>query len=253
MASYVPINHEMHRDKNWLRHTSLDFAKVDTVAPLFVNELAEALQSMPIAFIKEGDRFILVVVMGLRPNENLLVSDDKRWLTNYMPVVYRSSPFDIRRVQGQENTLTLCIDTACVADSGQGEEFFTPSGELTETVDEIFKMLQLLNSNRALTEHICSVLSKHNLIMPWDITIRIGEEQTTVTGLYQIDQNTLSNLSDEDFLEVRKAHALPAAYAQLLSMNKIGILNDLLNRKIEIENRKEQNNESGTFSFSGLS
>ena len=38
--AYVPISKELHGDKSWVRHSSLLFAKADTVAPLLVGDLA---------------------------------------------------------------------------------------------------------------------------------------------------------------------------------------------------------------------
>jgi hypothetical protein len=63
----------------------------------------------------------------------------------------------------------------------------------------------------------------------------------------------LNNLSDEAFLALRHAAALPVIYAQLLSMNNIQHLADLLkHRTHEIAEASKPKEEEGTFNFSGL-
>jgi len=252
--AYVPISHDLHGKKRWLRHTSLSFAKGDTATPLFVNEIADALQSMPIAFIKQNDRFVLAVVMGLRPGENLFVDENNAWLSVYMPVIYRSSPFELIPVDGQNEQTVLCIDEKCISDTDKGEEFFSDNGDISDTIKQTFEFLQNMNSFRMLTENICSVLTDLNLISPWPLTLNNGDEELSVNGLYRINEAALNDLSSEDFLKARSAHVLPIAYAQLLSMKKIDILAEILRRKLQKEASKNKLGfASETFNFAGLS
>lgn len=249
--AYVPISREAHDEKFWIAHTSLLFAKNDVVAPIFVNELPLAIQSIPVAFIKQDDRFVLVAVMGLREKENLLISLDGKWLTSFMPVIYRSSPFEYLAVSGQENQYVLCIDDACITE-GPGQPFFKEDGSITETIAEVFKLVQQFNATRKLTNDICEALTKHNLIQPWSIRLSDGNEDRDVIGFYRIDEAALNNLSDQDFLDLRKSHALPTIYSQLLSMHKISYLQERLIQETMASESAKQKLSNDTFSFSGL-
>ncbi|MCS3472586.1 hypothetical protein M2401_006351 [Pseudomonas sp. JUb42] len=251
--AYVPISLESHGKKRWLRHSSLSFARGDTATPLFVNEISDALQSMPIAFIRQNDRFTLAVVMGLRPGENLFVDENNAWQSTYMPVIYRSSPFELVPIQGQDEQTVLCIDEKCISDTNNGEEFFSDDGEVSDNIINIFELLKKFNSFRMLTENICTVLSDFNLISPWPLKLHDGNDELTVNGLYRINEEALGELSDESFLKLRETHALPLAYAQLLSMKNIEVLLELLRRKIQAEASKIKPSFSNeTFNFSGL-
>jgi hypothetical protein len=60
------------------------------------------------------------------------------------------------------------------------------------------------------------------------LSIKQGEQSVSVNGLYRIDEAALNALGNKAFLALRRSGALPVAYAQLLSMNQMGVLQRLL-------------------------
>ncbi|WP_050507313.1 SapC family protein [Pseudomonas syringae] len=242
--AYVPLSKELHGDKCWTRHSSMLFAKTDTVSPLLVSDLGAAVQALPIAFVKHGGQFVLVTVMGLRPEENLLVSPQGEWLSEYMPALYRSSPFEL--VPAGER-YALAIDDACLSDDGAA--LFTEDGEITEDVRDLFERVQRINETKALTQHACSVLAEHNLIKPWPITFTDGPDKQEIAGLYCVDEEAFNALDDVTFLLVRQAQALPVVYAQFYSMRNLSILGRFAEHRPSITNDATAND---TFSFAGL-
>lgn len=256
MTNYVPISTEDHRDKRWVRHTSLMFAKAETISPLYVNELAPALQAMPIAFIKQDDGFALVVVMGVRPSENLFISGTGAWMAPYVPIVYRSSPFELWSAYTDGNHQEiLCIDDTCVRSDDEGEPFFNEDGQVSDSIRVVMDQVKQLNASRQLTQLVCAALAEHDLIVPWPIVLKDSEEDRTVNGLYQIDETALNNLSNDAFAALRKVGALPVAYSQLLSMINISILAGLVSRPELYESAASstgQGQASDTFDFAGL-
>jgi hypothetical protein len=246
--AYVPISQELHGSKNWTRHPSMLFAKEDTVAPLFVTELASAVQTLPIAFVKHDENFVLVVMMGLRAGENLLVSAQGEWLSKeYMPSMYRSSPFNLL-LDGDHSV--LAIDERCLSDSSEGAPIFDDQGGITDGMREVFERVQNINSGRLVTSHICKILDEHDLIKPWIITLNDGSNETLkIDGLYRIDEDIFNSLSDEEFLVLRQQNAIPLVYAQLFSMQKISYLAKLAEHRPKISSNVTSND---TFSFAGL-
>jgi len=74
------------------------------------------------------------------------------------------------------------------------------------------------------------VLEKHKqLMVPLNIHVQSGEATRDVVGLYRIDEEALLALPDDAFLELRRASALPLAYAQLISMAQIAVLGERAN------------------------
>jgi hypothetical protein len=255
MANYIPVSQELHKNKHWQRHTSITFAKGDTVTPLFINDLTAALQELPIAFIKQGDHFVLVAVLGLNPGQNLYISPDGKWLANFVPAAYRSSPFELLSILGNESEKTFCIDESYVTDIASDELFFNEDGSLTDVTLHYFETVKDINTNRQFTQHVCAVLNEHNLLEPWNITLDKDGEKQSVTGLYRINEAALNSLSDEVFLILRHSHALTTAYAQLFSMQNLPILPRLIHQHqmLSSASNKKSSIENETFNFSGLS
>lgn len=244
--AYVPISQEVHGNKSWVRHSSMLFAKNELLAPLFISDLAAAVQALPIAFVKHEGSYALVVVMGLRPGENLLVSPQGEWLSEYMPSIYRSSPFELLPIQ---DDYALGIDESCIRNKGEGQPFFNENGVITESMRDVLNRTQNINETRQLTQHVCSVLAKYDLIKPWALTLNDGGSKQTIDGLYLIDEQALNNLPDETFVELRKANSLSLIYAQLFSMKKISYLAKLADHRPVISEEPQKNE---TFNFSGL-
>ncbi len=249
MPNYVPISTELHRNKHFNQRTSLDFARSDTVATLYVSELANAAQAMPIAFIKQEQDFMLVVVMGLKPGQNLFISSGGVWLSDYMPVTYRSSPFQLLNVPGKDDEQVFCIDEECITDGPQGTPFFKDDGSVEESLSSAFEVIKGFNATRSQTQAICNILVAHDVIQPWELELDNGKEKQIVEGLYKVDEVIFNSLSDAAFLELRRAGALPLVFSQLLSMQKIGVLAKLIYQK---ESEVAEPVESDTFSFAGL-
>ncbi|WP_052028633.1 SapC family protein [Pseudomonas syringae] len=250
MTNYVPINNEIHKDKRWIRPTSLAFLANEVIAPLFADEVAEAMHAMPIAFIPHNDGFALVAVMGLKPGGNLLVSRDGRWQSSYMPFVYRSRPFQLLDTNEKGDQQVLCIDEACIsADDDKGEPFFE-NGEITDFIQKIFTQEQRYKANRQLTTHISTILAEHDLIKPWNIVIdESSGDQQPLVGLYRVDEVALNALSDEAFLALRQANALAVIYSHLLSLQNI---NALSARLPAVEPLEDATSSRETFDFAGL-
>ena len=72
-----------------------------------------------------------------------------------------------------------------------------------------------------------AALAKAGVIQPWPIKLKAEQGERTVAGLHRIDEVALNALADDAFLKLRKASALPIAYAQMLSTGQLGIFEHL--------------------------
>jgi hypothetical protein len=223
MPQPPPLSKKTHTNKSWTRFSTYTFAAKDNLAFLAGAEIAKAVSDMPMAFLKQEDRFYLVAILSLTPGTNLFVAPDGRWLGKYIPSVFRSYPFLLAKVEGQNNPV-LCVD----ADSGlvhndqtAGESFFDETGEVSKPVKEILNFLNQVEQNRTATNLAVASLAEAGVLTEWTLKIKDGDQEKTVTGLYRIDESKLNALEDEPFLKTRKAGALPIAYAQLLSMGNM--------------------------------
>ena len=112
-------------------------------------------------------------------------------------------------------------------------------------------MLELLSQverSRMATQAAVDALAAAGLIQPWPLNIQQGEQNVPVTGLYRIDEAALNALENEAFLTLRRSGALLVAYAQLLSMNQLAVLQ----RLIQIQAKLKAPAPSVVQNFAGL-
>lgn len=230
MPNIQVISRTHHGDKRWQRAANYSFAANDAVAAMQVQELPNAVLSMPVAFLAAGSGYSLVAVQSLSPGKNLLVAHDGRWVGGYIPAVYRSYPFVLGTdAEGQQllcidEDSGLLIDNAAPAGAGMGEAFFTEDNQPTPAVGEVFRFLIQAASHRQATQLVCATLQKHALIKPWPIKVQTEEGEQNIQGLFCIDEEALNQLPADAFLELRSVGALPIAHCQLLSMQHLPLL-----------------------------
>ncbi|MGO9698336.1 MAG: SapC family protein [Xanthobacteraceae bacterium] len=229
MPQFTAISRDSHAGKKWQRFKSYGFASTSALAPIVGVEMARAALAMPLAFFQDRDRFVLVAVLSLVPNRNMLVAPDGRWLGAYVPAFLRSYPFALVPKQGTDQ-LVLCIDTdsgLVVDGSADGEHFIGPDGNISPALKKVLDFLNELERSRRTTDVAVAALAAAGVIQPWPIKLKAEQAERAITGLSRIDEVALNGLTDDGFLKLRKASALPIASAQLLSMGQLGIFEHL--------------------------
>ena len=229
MTEFAAITTERHIQKVWKRVTDYVFAAGDTVIPLVGVELSKAALAMPTGFIEQEGGYQLVAITSLQPGTNLYVAPDGKWLGAYIPAALRGYPFKLVQQESSDKSI-LCINEASglVMDNTEdGNAFFDDQNEPTQGIKDILNFLTEIEANRAVTQGAVNALADAGLITPWALNLKQGEKVVPVEGLFHVDEAALNKLDDEDFSTVRKAGGLPVAYAQLLSMNHLAVLERL--------------------------
>jgi len=229
MTELAAITTERHGKKVWKKVTDYAFAASETVIPLVGAELGKAVLSMPIGFIKLDAGYQLVAINSLQPGTNLYVAPGGKWLGTYIPASLRAYPFKLARQEGSDESI-LCIDEASglVVDSAEdGNAFFDDQDKPAQGIKDILSVLSKVEVSRAATQGAVNALADAGLITPWALNLKQGEEVVPVKGLFHVDEAALNKLDDEGFLTLRKAGGLALAYAQLLSMEQIALLERL--------------------------
>lgn len=231
MSSIIPVTKEQHSLKHWRRYANYRFSAKDTVAGLVAAELPKACMSLPIGFLKQGDQYILVALLGLGNERNVFVDAQGRWLGGYIPAAYRSYPF--RLVTSGEQQV-LCIDekSDLIVDASEdsSEPFFDESGQPSESIKKILDFLTQVESNRQTSSKAIELMQSKELIVPWDIQLKASaeaEKTTRLEGLFRIDEIRFNQLSSKDFQKIRQAGGVAIAYCQMLSMQHLGLLSRL--------------------------
>ena len=232
MTNIVVVTPERHASKRWRPPQNCAFAATYAVAPLVGLEVARVAVAMPVVFIEQSGRYVLGALMSPISGRNLFVGPAGQWLGSYMPAALRSYPFSLARVEGSDKAV-LCIDE----DSGwvvEGDtdpdatKFFEQDGVPSTALKAILDFLGQIEHNRTATDLALAALAEVGVIQPWQLTVEQENKQTSMKGLYRIDESALNALDDERFLKLRKASALALAHAQLMSMQTVGVFRQLL-------------------------
>ena len=227
MVNIVPVDRERHGRRGWRRLETFGFAAEDAVVPVTGGELAQALVAMPIGFVEQAGRYTLVGLMAVKRGANLFVGPDGKWLGNYLPLSLRRYPFSlIRREGSDQGTLAIDEDSGVIVDE-LGENiarFFEADGTPSSATKAVTEFLGILEREQASTQQAVSALAEADVIKPWPLTVPLGDEQLTVSGLHQVNEPALNALDDATFLKLRRAGSLIVAHGQLLSMAQVSVL-----------------------------
>ncbi len=229
MTEFAAISPERHAKKAWKTVPNYAFAAAETVIPLVGAELSKTAPAMPIGFIKQEAGYQLVAITSLQSGLNLYVAPDGRWLGTYIPAALRAYPFRLVQPESAEKSI-LCINetSGLVVEAAEGENaFFDDQNQPSPGIKHILNFLSEVEANRAVTQQAVNAVADANLITPWLLNLKQGEQIVPVTGLYCVDEAALTKLDDEAFLTLRRSSALTVAYAQLLSMNQLAVLERL--------------------------
>lgn len=228
MPRYRPLTHARDRHRRLRTDAGYRFAAMHTHARLAAHEMPLVLGSQPMAFVRRDDAYVPVAVQSLHADRNLYVGPDGHWVAGHVPDVYRMHPFALGRGEGEQLVLYVDDESELLSET-EGELLFEPDGGHTPVLQAIVELLRRFAAQEQITAAACAALARHHLIVPWELRVQSGPEGRTeiVQGLYRIDEQALNALSDEAFLELRHASALPVAWCQMLSMNQISVLQAL--------------------------
>uniref|UniRef100_Q3ASY9 SapC-related protein n=1 Tax=Chlorobium chlorochromatii (strain CaD3) TaxID=340177 RepID=Q3ASY9_CHLCH len=238
----VPLQTALHSNLKLKADNTFAFASGIHVAAIMANEFYRAASTYPIVFIEDAgkDGFMPVVLLGLTENENLFVNAEGRWEATYVPAILRRYPFALAKT-GEEGQYTVCIDE----ESGffteeEGQALFNEDGQPGEVLEKVKTYLAQLQQMEQLTRQFCEVLKEHNLLAPLNMRVQKDNAVQNITGAYAVNDERLSHLSDETFLELRKKNFLPLIYSHLVSVTQIERLVQLRDKTTVIENNHTQ-------------
>lgn len=219
----VPVNKERHAHTKIKQIDGFGFASKFHIASVMTHEFARACSAYPIVFLedKAKDEFRPVVLLGLNAGENLFVGVDDKWRVAYVPAIIRRYPFALAST-GQEGQFTVCIDEAStLVGDEEGVPLFSEAGEPSDAIENVKRYLGELQQMDVFTHAFCKYLAENNLFTPLNMRVRQVDQVKNISGCYVINEERLTNLSNDRFLELREKQYLPAVYSHLVSLAQI--------------------------------
>lgn len=218
------LNGKTHGKKKVKPLTSFKFAENQNLASLIIGEFYLAAGVYPIVFVKTGETFMPFALMGFKQGENLFLDENGQWQASYIPAVIRRYPFVLGKSDGRDDMM-LCIDEESgLLSDDEGESLFQEDGQPGPMVEKARNFLTELHRSGQFTSKFAKELMDRDLLSPLQIKITEGEETMNVTGCLAVNEKKFNEISDEDFLALRKIGALPLIYAHLLSLNQMNQL-----------------------------
>lgn len=230
--SYQVLSRQSHQTLR-LRATQQPwaFARDRAFVGVVGAELAEAVRSFPVAFRVQGEQAGMVGLLGFG-QRNLFVDDSGRWQGSYIPAVLRAWPFALVRKDDQQ-VVVVDTDSDRVGE-GEGDLLFNEQGEPGERLQKIIEFLRVMAQQEALTQRGVAAIRQLDLLQPWEPVVKKADGQPLrLQGLHQVDQKRFGELSDEDFLTLRREGGLPLIYAHGLSLRSLGLLEKLASKQPE--------------------
>ncbi|MCC2607261.1 SapC family protein [Planctobacterium marinum] len=235
MAKIEQLNNKLHQNLRVKPNTDVSDLKEQNLLPLVIAEFASAAVEFPICFVQNpnNQRYQVVALMGIERGENLFVKEDK-WDASYMPARYTHAPFGLLRNPDDDTQYGIAIDVEHTQVSEtEGQALFTEDGEETEFLKKQKEAMAKYLEQEHITTLFAKELAEKEMLVTRNISVNIGEKRMSVDGVAMVDEEKLNNMSDEDFLELRKKGMLPSIYMHLNSMRQV---NNLMKRKAAVLN-----------------
>lgn len=233
--SLIPLNENTHRNTGILDNPGFAQLANQHLIPIAVDELVDAATEFPVMFVKNTatGKFTLVAIMGLKPESNLYCGKSDI-SANYIPRVAQLYPFALRTHQnGQETDVCLQQNAELVVENA-GSRLFTESGNQSEYLQRIVKLLTRHAEQQHVTDMFIDMLLEKELLHEQTVKINLGNDDTVnIGGVYSVNTAALESLSDRDFLEVRKNGALQVIHAQLHSLKQLNRLVRLTRQQLD--------------------
>nr|WP_275445765.1 MULTISPECIES: SapC family protein [unclassified Halomonas] len=207
----------------WHPPRDLSFAAQHHLIPLHAGELAQAASTMPLALVKGEQGWQLVGVCSLEPGHNLFIKDGQ-WLGHYRPQWLATWPFVV--VQAGEKSIVAFDRDSGLLGAEEGEPFFDAEAQPAGRAAEVIATLKANHGKQQRTQAALAALNKAGVLTPWPESLQ-SQLGMAIPGLHMIGERALAELDDEAFLALRKAQALPLAYAVNLSLSQTHLLTRL--------------------------
>ena len=228
----TPLQKEKHAHTKINIATPFAFAQDQHILPVVAHEFVRIGAELPIVFIKDSasERFDVVVMLGLKTGENLMVADGK-WQGFYVPKVLWNHPLilaDDPSLEGQ--LLVALVESSPMVNTETGHALFNEDGTESDFLKSRVDSMKEFFIQSQATRGFSNALAEMDLLIPQTLTIKLEGHPREISGIYIVDEKKLNSLSDEQLLDLNKRGMMPAIYAHLMSLQQVQRLGDRVNK-----------------------
>jgi hypothetical protein len=183
-------------------------------------EFPNAASEYAIVFSGTREAVIPTVILGMRADENLYLTEVGGWQAKYVPAFVRRYPF-VFSMSEDEKTFTLCIDEsfAHFNQDGRGERLFGDDQKPSEWLQRVLKFLEQYQAEFRRTQAFCKKLLELDLLEPMRAQAELGSgEKLSLTGFMAVNRDKAKALPAEKLAELAQTDELELLYLHLHSM-----------------------------------
>lgn len=213
------LNPSLHGNLKLDTTVDFSFASGSNAIPLNVAEFPLAAHHYPIVFVN-ADTPVSMAITGLRMTENIFVGADNLWAEHtYIPAYVRRYPFVFMR-DIEANKLTLCIDRDSKALTETSGDALFDGNDMSAVTKRALDLCVTYQQNTQQSELVGEQLREADLLTPNSGTFTLPSgQQLLLTDFLVVDEQRLNDLSDAQFVKLRKNGALAAIYMHLASLS----------------------------------
>jgi len=231
MSSPVPLKKDKHAKLKVVESGDYRRFKGNHLVPIVIQDFFTLAAEFPLVFVKIGksEEFIPVALMGLRDGQNLYCQTAE-WKAQVIPVSFGNAPFTISRVdQTSEQLIVLLDEESSLLSETKGEALFDEKGERSAYLETRIESLVKVAEQTRNTQEMCKRLTEKNLLSTQQVQLqhRPDAQRYNIDGIYVVNELALNELSDEDYLQLRKMGLLPVIYAHLASLQQLRRVSEL--------------------------
>ena len=220
MTQIVLLDKEAHRSLKVDGRASAAYGDDRHFVQVNVNEFPLLVVHYPLFFAKNANtgEFYCGVMLGFKEGENLFL---REWADRefYRPLILQRGPF-----YAQGPTLAIDLDHPRVGAEG-GKPLFTEYGQPTPYLQSIIWAFQDLKPGMETTKFFVARLLELNLIEPIEIDVEFEDGSThKCTGLYTVNQETLSRLPDPVVVELFRRGYMRLIHLMIASLKQFPVL-----------------------------
>lgn len=245
-----------HRQLRYAASQPYHFAAQQLFAPIVAGEAVMVAREYAIVFSDQAGS-LPMALLGRARGHNAYVRDSGHWMARYVPAHFRRYPFVMAEAAAAgaaqaeggsaiEHIVMMDADAPHLS-ADQGERLFTDEGEPTAVLQNVQRVLAMMERDNQRTLALVAQLEAADLLVARQVVVASKHGQPVgLTGLRVVDFERLNALDDASLAILQRSGALELVYAHRVSLSN-------LQDSVLVENEAAApSNSSGSISFEGI-
>ena len=222
------LSKEKHSNLKIKALDNLLFAKENPSFPVLISESENVAATLPIVFsAEENPSLFAITSLG---SENLAMNSEGKWLSSYVPAVYRKYPFAYANIKDNPEQKAVVIDIeAQNLSETEGEALFDEQSNQTQLLKDTIQFLTSYEQEAMRTKSLAKIILDSGILEDRELSIGEGEtKQVLVKGFKVVSVEKLNALDDAILASWVRNGIISFINIHLKSLNNLQNLMNLL-------------------------